>query len=98
MPFYPKGSLNKIIDSRFLTVREIISLGTNFLSGLHNIHSKRLIHFDIKPDNILISERNEAHLTDFGLAKKAAFDGAEQDRVYGRMAPPEYFEKGDKYT
>lgn len=90
MPYYARESLNKLIGSRFLTVREIIVLGCQIASGLHNIHSKRLIHFDVKPDNILLSGRGEALLSDFGLARPMSAAGtAEQDRMYFKMLPPE---------
>jgi serine/threonine protein kinase len=57
---------------------------------LHNIHSKKLIHFDIKTDNILLSHRGEALISDFGLAQKTNVAGtAEQDRMYFKMLPPE---------
>lgn len=69
MPYYEKGSLSKLMSERFLTVREIIRYSVHFLSGLHHIHSLGLLHFDLKPDNIMLSVRNEAMLSDFGLAK-----------------------------
>ena len=94
MPFYRKGSVKKLMADRHLTVREIIILGAQTLAGLHNIHSKNLIHFDIKPDNILISPQGEALLSDFGQAKQMNFSGvAAQDRLYGKMIPPEAIEK-----
>ena len=98
MPHYPKGSLKARLNTEFLTVREIIRYASHFLSGLHNIHSKRLIHFDIKPDNILLSERDEAMLADFGLAKHTSYSGtAGQDRIYHKMIPPEAFQ-GDQFS
>jgi len=98
MPHFEKGSLNALMSTRHLTVREIIRYSTQFLSGLHNIHSKGLIHFDIKPDNILLSSRDEAMLSDFGLAKHMTFAGhAEQDKLYFKQIPPEYFAAGDQY-
>ena len=99
MPYYSNGSLNELMNQRFLTVREIVRYASQFMSGLHNIHSKQLIHFDIKPDNILISNQGEALLSDFGLTKQTAINGyAGQDRMYGKMAPPEAFANGDEYT
>lgn len=92
MPLYAKGSLKALMAHRALTVREIVIFSTQLLSGLHHIHSKRLVHFDIKPDNVLISDRDEALLSDFGLAKPRDLNGvAGQDRLYGKMIPPEAF-------
>lgn len=53
MPLYGKGSLKSRMANRPLTVREMVVISTQVLSGIHNIHSKGLIHFDVKPDNIL---------------------------------------------
>jgi eukaryotic-like serine/threonine-protein kinase len=92
MPYYARGSLKQLMNQRWLTVREIVVLATQFLTGLHHIHSKRLVHFDVKPDNILLSERGEALIADFGLARARGLNGlADQDMHYGKMAPPEAF-------
>ena len=83
MPYYRKGSVTGLITGKNMTVREIVTVGCQILSGLHNIHSKGLIHFDVKPDNILLSDRQEALLSDFGLAKQMNLSGvAFQDRLY----------------
>lgn len=52
MPKYKNGSLNTLINSKFLTVREILKYTLEFLSGLHYVHTNNLILFDIKPTNI----------------------------------------------
>ncbi len=92
MPYYSNGSLNQLINERFLTVREIVRFSSQFLSGIHNIHSKKLIHFDIKPDNILISGQGEAQVSDFGIARPVEANGlAGQDRGYFKVVPPESF-------
>lgn len=89
LPYYSAGSLKSLLNDRHLTVREIVRLGCQLLSGLHNIHSKGLIHFDIKPDNVLLSDRGEALLSDFGLAKQMYLGQAEPDQLYMLIAAPE---------
>ncbi len=97
MPFYKNGSLKSIIASKNLTIREIIRYSIQFLSGLHHIHSKGLMHFDVKPDNILISDSNEAHLSDFGLSKAMnTFGFASPEQIYQKQVPPETFTSSDK--
>lgn len=92
MPLYNKGSLNKLMESNNLTAREIIRFSIQFLNGLHHIHTNGLMHFDIKPNNILLSDRNEAMLSDFGLSKLVGATGkAEPKNGYYFHMPPEYF-------
>jgi serine/threonine protein kinase len=97
MPYYKNGSLKSLIDQRSLSIREVIRYSVQFLSGLNNIHSKGLIHFDVKPDNVLISDSNEALLSDFGLSKAMDDLGfANPDGIYKKQVPPEVFSSSNK--
>lgn len=42
--------------------------------GLHKAHKEKLIHRDVKPDNILITPDGRAKLTDLGLVKEVETD------------------------
>lgn len=54
---------------------EIVMLIDRILEGLDEAHANNLIHRDLKPDNILVTEDSEGHLMpklmDFGLALRA---------------------------
>jgi len=90
MPLFSKGSLNKIIDSRPLRPSEVIKYSLDFLSGVHHIHTKRLLHCDIKPTDILVSDSDDAILTDFGLAKFLAEDNTTTiEKFYNWHRAPE---------
>jgi serine/threonine protein kinase len=92
MPYYKNGSLSKLIDTRYLSCREIVKYSLDLLSGVAYIHSKDLIHLDIKPTNILIDHSNRAVLTDFGLSKYLDCNGiADQPYNYKFHLDPEYF-------
>lgn len=92
MPYYKNGSLSSKMERMNLTSREIIRYSIHFLSGLHHIHSKGLMHFDIKPNNIMLSDRDEALLSDFGLAEQIDDEGlAQPKQIYNLHSPPERF-------
>ncbi|XP_027163014.1 G-type lectin S-receptor-like serine/threonine-protein kinase SD2-5 [Coffea eugenioides] len=64
------------------TRRKIISDIAKGLAYLHEDCSQRIIHFDIKPQNILLDENFNAKVADFGLSKLIEKD---QSRVVTRM-------------
>lgn len=52
-----------------LPLLEAMHITREIAKGLDIAHENGLVHRDIKPDNILISKRNEIMITDFGLVK-----------------------------
>jgi len=69
---YVKGlSLAGVIkDRRVLSIHQIVHIGVQICRGLHFAHSKGVIHRDIKPGNILLSDDlKQVKITDFGIAR-----------------------------
>lgn len=59
-----KGLLNQNYDN---TTRQIILVGVAY--GMLQLHQHRVIHRDLKPDNILMDSDFHPHISDFGLSK-----------------------------
>lgn len=92
MEFCGAGSVSDIIRLRNKTLAEleILPILKATLRGLEYLHSKRKIHRDIKAGNILLNERGEAKLADFGVAGQLSDTMAKRNTVIGTpfwMAP-----------
>ena len=72
LEYCPAGSVIDLMLSmnRTYTEQEISTIMKNVLKGLILIHSKNLIHRDIKAANIFLSEDGFAKLGDFGVGTK----------------------------
>ena len=68
------GCLNELLFNRCeLTTMEIQSLIYGICRGIKYLHSKRIIHRDLKLGNILLDSNYRVKIADFGLAAKLEF-------------------------
>ncbi|KAB1993211.1 hypothetical protein ES319_D13G013800v1 [Gossypium barbadense] len=74
--FMPNGSLEKFIfqerKDRLLKWDKLYQIAVGIARGLEYLHrgcSTRILHFDIKPHNILLDDEFVPKISDFGLAK-----------------------------
>jgi Serine/threonine protein kinase len=58
-----------------LDVQEAIAYAIEVARGLTVAHARKMVHRDIKPQNILIDSEGRAKLTDFGISRQLEQDG-----------------------
>ena len=72
---YCEGELFQILeDDGRLPLEEVKSIAGQLVSALYYLHSNRILHRDMKPQNILISTTNSIKLCDFGFARAMSIE------------------------
>ena len=92
---------NNLVNSdggvRFMSAEEVIKLGKDMCSALAVCEKKRIIHRDIKIDNIFLSENGDYKLGDFGIARQLeATQGEMSKKGTVLYMAPEVF-RGENY-
>src|SRR6266550_8863704 len=84
MELADRGSLDtKIEQQGRLSELHVLDIGTKVASALDTALKHNLLHRDIKPGNILFNAEGEPKLVDFGLAREAEDDSADQAVIWG---------------
>jgi TolB-like protein/predicted Ser/Thr protein kinase len=63
------GQLDAVVKREPMPMRQAVELIAKVARTVHYAHEHGILHRDIKPGNILLDQKNEPHLTDFGLAR-----------------------------
>ncbi|ACY99496.1 serine/threonine-protein kinase [Thermomonospora curvata] len=69
MEFVRARSLQDLIDEGPISPHRAAEIGRQTLEALRHAHSKGILHRDVKPSNVLITDEGRAVLTDFGIAQ-----------------------------
>jgi eukaryotic-like serine/threonine-protein kinase len=69
MKFVEGGQLDEVVRRTPLSIRQSTQLMAKVARTVHYAHEHGILHRDIKPGNILLDQKGEPHLTDFGLAR-----------------------------
>ena len=80
---------------RHFTWREVVEFTKQICAGLRHAHDRGVIHRDLKPGNLLLTEDGTVKLTDFGIAKQF---GARQITVAGGVVGTADFMSPEQLT
>ncbi|MCO5197190.1 MAG: protein kinase [Anaerolineae bacterium] len=94
MEFVEGATLKQIIrrqaaEERLLPIDRSLDLMMQMCSGIGYAHRSGLVHCDVKPHNILVSQDDHVKVADFGIARAMTETTlTHQDQVWGT---PQYF-------
>ncbi|MBI2933442.1 MAG: protein kinase [Planctomycetes bacterium] len=80
----PLGAYNRFLMSHLdepARLRHVVQLIVQVAEVLDHLHRCGLVHRDVKPANILVTQKREAYLIDYGLAK--SLNGSDEMTVAG---------------
>jgi TolB-like protein/tetratricopeptide (TPR) repeat protein/tRNA A-37 threonylcarbamoyl transferase component Bud32 len=76
MKFVEGGQLDEVTRREPILIRRAVELIAKVARTVHYAHEHGILHRDIKPGNILLDQKGEPHLTDFGLARLVESDSS----------------------
>ncbi|KAF9307706.1 hypothetical protein BG003_000343, partial [Podila horticola] len=77
-----------ILAHRYLKERDACRLFAQLMSGVHYLHSKHIVHRDLKLENLLLDRNRNIIITDFGFANQ--FDSNSRDLMSTSCGSPCY--------
>jgi serine/threonine protein kinase len=90
MEFVGGGSLAQQLGGTPLPVRHVAQLLETLARAVHHAHQRGIVHRDLTPANVLLTDDGAPKITDFGLAKDLLLGSARRTRTGAIVGTPSY--------
>src|SRR6266849_5737920 len=88
MTYAPGGSLRQRHPrGQLVPLQVVLHYVKRMASALHFAHGQRIVHRDVKPDNMLVNQQGEPLLSDFGIASIAHSTASLDNQVMAGTIP-----------
>lgn len=69
MEYVSGRSLRDVLRQEVLSANRAAEMAADVADALHYAHERGLVHRDVKPGNIMVSDEGQVKVTDFGIAR-----------------------------
>jgi len=91
LEYLPGGDLQRLVKGENVSFKQVLNYVEQVCAGLGHAHSNSIIHRDIKPQNLLVTEdRSTVKIADFGVARVSTADSPITRVGTNIYAPPEH--------
>ena len=101
MPMIQGGEMKRLIKSKRIKEKQIKIWAVQILKALEYLYANKVLHRDLKPDNILLDEDGYVQIIDFGLSKQLQSNQEKSGTQCGSpqyMAPEHFVGTGHSHT
>ncbi len=92
LEFVKGRSLRQMLSAGPMPLPQVIAVMHGILQGLNYAHRHNIVHRDMKPENVLVSDEGEVKVADFGIARLTddSGGGSTATRTGTTVGTPQY--------
>jgi len=96
MPYYQGSTLEHYLLNDLITLESGVDISLMLCRAVYALHKERVIHRDIKPDNVILLDQGGLKLLDLGVARLPGLDDELESTAPGTLSymSPELFQGG----
>lgn len=86
MAYYQGATIEEKVALGPLPIRDVLSYAVQLVEGLSTAHGAGIIHRDVKPANLVVTDAGQLRILDFGVARDSRFGSTRESARLGTVA------------